>query len=172
LIEPSLQAMQKQLAELEGRSGIHQQQRKLAILLYTDVVDSTRLSQNLEPDEVLEIMDAALKKLAEPVAAHVGHVARFQGDGFKAVFGLPLAREGGSEQAVRAGLEILQVAQEIAGEWEERYHLPGFQVRVGINPGLVAAGGETEARTTGKLWNCSPKWVQMGMLPSSSLDWR
>jgi ABC-type oligopeptide transport system substrate-binding subunit/class 3 adenylate cyclase len=148
VVEASLRAMQKQLADLEGRSGIHQQQRKLATLLYMDVVGSTQFSQHLEPDEVLEIMDAALQRLADPVAAHGGHVARFQGDGFKAVFGLPLAREDDPEQAVRAGLEIQEKAQEIAKEWEELYHLPGFQVRVGINTGLVAAGGETEAGDT------------------------
>ncbi|MBE0411267.1 MAG: adenylate/guanylate cyclase domain-containing protein [Anaerolineales bacterium] len=148
LVDTSLQALHKQLAELESQPASHPQQRKLATILYADVVASTNLSQHLEPDEVLDIMDHALKRLAEPGEAHGGHVTRFQGDGFKAVFGLPLAHENDPEQAVRAGLEILEVAQEIAQEWQKQLGIPNFQVRVGINTGMVAAGGETEAEDT------------------------
>jgi class 3 adenylate cyclase len=83
-----IQASEKQLAELEGRRKSQHQQRKLATILFMDVVASTQLGQYLEPDEVLEVMDAALKCLAVPVEKHGGHVTRFQGDGFKAVFGL------------------------------------------------------------------------------------
>jgi class 3 adenylate cyclase/tetratricopeptide (TPR) repeat protein len=147
-VEAAISSMRQKLAELESQPVSHPQQRKLATILYADVVGSTNLSQHLEPDEVLEIMDRALKRLAEPVEAHGGHVTRFQGDGFKAVFGLPVAHENDPEQAVRAGLEILKVAQEIASEWYEQLGIPNFQVRVGINTGMVAAGGETEAEDT------------------------
>jgi hypothetical protein len=94
------------------------------------------------------MMDAALKRLAAAVDQHGGHVTRYQGDGFKAVFGVPQAHENDPEQAVRAGLEILQIAQQIAREWEDQRGLPNFQVRVGINTGLIASGGETEAEDT------------------------
>ena len=114
LVETSIQAHQKQLAELEDQLKPTLQQRKLVTILYADVVGSSNLSQHLEPDEVLEIMDAALKRLAHPVEAHSGHVTRFQGDGFKAVFGMPVARENDPEQAIRAGLSILETAQDIA----------------------------------------------------------
>jgi class 3 adenylate cyclase len=90
----------------------------------------------------------ALKRLAAPVEAHGGHVTRFQGDGFKAVFGLPVAHENDPEQAVRAGLEILAVAAEIAQELETERGISDFKVRVGVNTGLVASGGETEADDT------------------------
>jgi class 3 adenylate cyclase/tetratricopeptide (TPR) repeat protein len=148
LVDTSLQALQKQLVELESQPVSHPQQRKLATILYADVVGSTNLSQHLEPDEVLELMDQALQRLARPVSEHGGHVTRFQGDGFKAVFGLPLAHENDPEQAVHAGLEILEVAKEVAQDWQEQLGIPNFQVRVGINTGMVAAGGETEAEDT------------------------
>jgi class 3 adenylate cyclase/tetratricopeptide (TPR) repeat protein len=143
-----IQASEKQLAELEGRRKSQHQQRKLATILFMDVVASTQLGQYLEPDEVLEVMDAALKCLAVPVEKHGGHVTRFQGDGFKAVFGVPLSHENDPEQAVRAGLEILEINKQIASDWEEEHGLTGFQVRVGVNTGLVATGGETEAEHT------------------------
>jgi class 3 adenylate cyclase/tetratricopeptide (TPR) repeat protein len=148
VVEALIQASEKQLAELEGLFDSHHQQRKLATILFTDVVGSTHLGQHLEPDEVLEVMDGALKRLAIPVETHGGHVTRFQGDGFKAVFGVPLAQENDPEQAVRAGLEILKVAREIAIELETKIGVKGFLVRVGVNTGLVAVGGETEAQDT------------------------
>jgi class 3 adenylate cyclase/tetratricopeptide (TPR) repeat protein len=148
VVDASIAALEKQLAEINKQPASPSQQRKLATILYADVVGSTNLSQSLEPDEVLEIMDRALKHLAAPVEAHGGHVARFQGDGFKAVFGVPVAHENDPEQAVRAGLEILEIAQDIAREWEGSLAIPNFQVRVGVNTGLVASGGETEADDT------------------------
>jgi class 3 adenylate cyclase len=148
VVEALIQASEKQLAELEGRSKSPHQQRKFATILFVDVVGSTQLGQHLEPDEVLEVMDAALKRLAAPVEKHGGHVTRFQGDGFKAVFGVPVAHENDPEMAVRAGLGILEISQEIATEWEHQHDIPGFQVRVGVNTGLVASGGETEAEDT------------------------
>jgi predicted ATPase/class 3 adenylate cyclase len=148
VVDSALDSMRKQLVELQARPELPPQQRKLATILFTDVVGSTRLGRHLEPDEVLEMMDAALKRLAAAVDQHGGHVARYQGDGFKAVFGVPQAHENDPEQAVRAGLEILQIAQQITREWEDQRGIPNFQVRVGINTGLIASGGETEAEDT------------------------
>jgi class 3 adenylate cyclase/tetratricopeptide (TPR) repeat protein len=148
IVETSLVSLREKLANLTKLQEHPAQQRKLATILFLDVVDSTRLGQHLEPDEVLELMDGALKRLAAPVEAHGGHVTRFQGDGFKAVFGLPVAHENDPEQAVRAGLDILGVAAEIAAEMETERDISDFKVRVGVNTGLVASGGETEADDT------------------------
>jgi class 3 adenylate cyclase/tetratricopeptide (TPR) repeat protein len=148
VVDALIQVSERQLAELEGRREPPRQQRKLATILFTDIVGSTGLGQRFEADEVLDVMDAALKRLAAPVEKHGGHVTRFQGDGFKAVFGVPLAHENDPEQAVRAGLEIIEISKQIASDWEEVHGIAGFQVRVGINTGMVAAGGETEAEDT------------------------
>jgi class 3 adenylate cyclase/tetratricopeptide (TPR) repeat protein len=148
VVDSGLASMRKQLAELQRQPELPSQQRKLATILFTDVVGSTRLGRHLEPDEVLEMIDAALKRLAGAVDQQGGHVTRFQGDGFKAVFGVPVAHENDPEQAVLAGLEILQLAQNIAQEWQDQRGIPNFQVRVGINTGLIASGGETEAQDT------------------------
>ncbi|MEJ2364355.1 MAG: tetratricopeptide repeat protein, partial [Deltaproteobacteria bacterium] len=111
-------------------------------------VSSTRLMRELDPEENLAIIDTALQNLAAPVKAHGGKVTRFMGDGFLAVFGLPKARENDPEMAVRAGLGILETALGIAQDLEEKHHREGFQVRIGVNTGLVVAGGVTEAEST------------------------
>ena len=148
VVEASLSALRKQLAELEPETAHGDRHKKLVSILFVDVVGSTTLGQGLEPDEFLEIMDGGLKRLAVPVAAHGGRVTRFTGDGFKAVFGEPTAQENDAEMAVRAGLEILADAKTLAGELEGKWKLSGFEVRVGVNTGMVAVGGFTEADDT------------------------
>ena len=155
-VEAALNPFRQKLTELEARSqpvedrqpDIPTRQRKLVTLLYMDVVGSTAMTQHLDPEDTLEIMDNALPRLAEPVEAHGGHVTRYTGDGFKAVFGDPVARENDPEQAIRAGLEILEVSKALAKEIEKEWDIEEFQVRVGIDTGLAALGGQTEAEDT------------------------
>jgi class 3 adenylate cyclase/tetratricopeptide (TPR) repeat protein len=144
VVEASIAALEMQLAELEGQLEPPEQQRKFATILFIDIVGSTPIANRLDPEETRDFFDLALRRLAAPISEYGGHVTRFQGDGFKAVFGLPLAHENDPEQAIRAALDILEITQEIARELEERRGLPGFQVRVGISTGLIAAGGLTE----------------------------
>ncbi len=146
IIDATIDALSKQLAELD-QAPVVEQKRKLVTVLFMDIVNSTRLMLELDPEENLDIMDAALQKLAVPVTTHGGRVTRFMGDGYMAVFGLPHARENEPEMAVRAGLGILLTAQTIAQELDHR-DIKGFQVRVGVNTGLVVAGGVTEAEST------------------------
>jgi class 3 adenylate cyclase len=124
------------------------QQRKLVTLLFMDIAGSTSIAEHMDPEDVSEIFDTALKQLALPVEEHGGRVTRFMGDGFLAVFGAPIAREDDPEQAVRSGLRILSLASEIATELEGAWDIQGFNVRVGVNTGLVMLGGETEAENT------------------------
>jgi predicted ATPase/class 3 adenylate cyclase len=147
ILDTTLAALRKQLAELSPDHAV-EQQRKQVTILFMDVVNSTRLMGELDPEENLAIMDTALQNLAAPVRAHGGKVTRFMGDGFLAVFGLPKARENDPEMAVRAGLGVLEIALVIAQDLKQEHQLEGFQVRIGVNTGLVVAGGVTEAEGT------------------------
>ena len=157
-VDASLVPFREKLAELEmlaespkeAPSDIPVRKRKLVTLLYIDVVGSTAMTQGLDPEDTMEIMEKAILRLAAPIETHGGHVTRFTGDGFKAIFGDPVAREGDPEQAVRAGLEILDVSKAVAQEIEKEWGIEDFQVRIGIDTGLAAIGGQTEAEDTVK----------------------
>ena len=148
VVDAALIPLQEKVAEIVARGDFPEQQRKQATILFTDIVGSTRVASHLDPEDTRDIFDNALQRLAQPVEGHNGHVTRFMGDGFKAVFGTPQAHENDPEQAVRAGLGILEVAQKLALELEQQWQIQDFQVRVGINTGLVAVGGTTEAEDT------------------------
>jgi class 3 adenylate cyclase len=148
VVDPAIAAMQKELTSLSSKQEAPKQQRKLISVLFMDIVGSTKLMEEMDPEESLSIMDTVLKQLAEPVEIHQGRVTRFMGDGYLAIFGLPVAQENDPEMAVRAGLDILEKSKNVADQLENKWDLKGFQVRVGINTGLVVTGGTTEAEDT------------------------
>lgn len=148
VVDASLAALRKQLAELEKDFDSSDRHKKLVSILFVDVVGSTLLGRDLEPDEILEIMDNGLQRLAIPIKEHGGRVTRFQGDAFKAVFGEPTAKENDAEMAVLAGLAILNDAKDYAAELQEKWGVSDFNVRVGIHTGMVAVGGRTESDDT------------------------
>jgi class 3 adenylate cyclase/predicted ATPase len=148
VVEAALSPLQEKIAELEAQAGFPGQQRKQVTILFTDIVDSTKIVSHIDPEDTRDIFDNALKRLAEPIEKHNGRVTRFMGDGFKAVFGSPQSHEDDPEQAVRAGLDILAVAEKLTEELREEWEIKDFQVRVGVNTGLVAVGGITEAEDT------------------------
>ena len=145
IIDLTIAALLRKVSQIEPPP---QHQRKQLTILFADIVDSTGLIRDLDPEENLEIIDHALKRLAEPVAQHGGHVTRYTGDGFKAVFGKSVAHENDPEMAIHAGLGILEVAGTYARELAEKRSITNFQMRVGINTGWVATGGETEVDDT------------------------
>lgn len=124
------------LAGAGGRQG----ERRTVTILFCDVKGSTAMAQNLDPEDVLEIMNGAFEVLIPPVYRYEGTLARLMGDAILAFFGAPLAHEDDAERACRAGLEILVGAQEYAKTLLDTRSLSGFAVRVGINTGLVVVG--------------------------------
>jgi len=157
-VEAALVPLHKKLAEIESQVELSVEtprelptrQRKLVTLLYMDVVDSTAMTKDLDPEDTMEIMDKSILRLAAPIEAHGGRVTRYTGDGFKAIFGDPIAREHDPDQAIRAGLEILDVSKAVAERIEKEWDIEDFQVRIGIDTGLAALGGQTEAEDTVK----------------------
>ncbi len=115
-------------------------ERRTVTILFSDVKGSTALAENLDPEDVLDIMDGAFDLLIEPVYRYGGTLARLMGDAVLAFFGAPLAHEDDPERACRAALEILAGAQAYAGQLEAERGIRGFDVRVGVHTGLVVVG--------------------------------
>jgi class 3 adenylate cyclase/tetratricopeptide (TPR) repeat protein len=138
VVDAIIAVLREKLAEISIQAV--SDQRKLVTILFADTVASTAMSQHLDPEDVLEIMDGALKAYTEVVNVMGGTVARLMGDGLLAFFGAPIGREDDAVRAVRCGLDIVRAAQTYAREVEARWNVASFNVRVGINTGLVALG--------------------------------
>src|ERR687894_209580 len=147
-------------------------ERRFVTVLFADVVGSTRIGEQLDPEEVAEIMDGAFAFLNAEVAKYGGTVARLLGDAVLAFFGAPVAHEDDAERAVRAGLDIQAKAKEYAKQIKRNYGVD-FEVRVGINTGLAvlaAVGDEikTEYTAMGDTTNLAAR-MQSAARPGSVL---
>jgi len=114
-------------------------ERRQLTVLFCDLVDSTRLASQLDPEELREVVRAYQATCAKVIARFEGHIAQYLGDGLLVYFGYPLAHEDDAPRAVRAGLGMVEaMAQLNTRLGRER----GVQlaVRLGIHTGLVVVG--------------------------------
>jgi class 3 adenylate cyclase len=123
--------------KLIASRGAVEGERRVVTILFSDVKGSTAMAENLDPEEVLEIMNGAFEVLIEPITRHEGTLARLMGDAIMAFFGAPIAHEDDPSRACRAALEIIEGIRAYAAKLESERNVKGFNVRVGINTGLV-----------------------------------
>jgi len=120
------------------------ERRQLTVML-TDLVGSTALSTQLDPEDMRSVIAAYHKCVAETVAGFDGFVAKYMGDGVLVYFGYPHAHEDDAERAVRAGLALVEAVDRL------RVQEP-LQVRIGVATGVVVVGdlvGSGEAQERG-----------------------
>ena len=115
-------------------------ERRMVTILFADIAGYSTLSEALDPENLLEIMSRAYPCLLEPIKNQGGTVVQVMGDGVLAYFGTPTAKEDDPERAILAGLEIINRIKTYAGQLQEEPGLDKFNVRVGINTGLVVVG--------------------------------
>jgi len=141
-IEARLQRLvPKEYAErLLATRGQVESERRMVTILFSDVKGSTAMAEKLDPEEVMEIMNGAFDVLIEPIYRHEGTLARLMGDAVLAFFGAPISHEDDAERACRAALDIVAGAQAYAARLERERGLASFNVRVGLNTGLVVVG--------------------------------
>ncbi len=127
----------KQLLATSGRAV---GERRVVTILFFDMEGSTTMAEVLDPEDVMNIMNAAFKALIEPVFRYEGTLARLMGDAILAFFGAPVAHEDDPVRACRAAIEIIDAARDYADQLERERGIRGFNVRVGIHTGLVVVG--------------------------------
>src|SRR5262245_50479454 len=114
-------------------------ERRQLTVLFCDLVDSTALAGQLDPEELREVVRAYQDTCAKVIARFDGHIAQYLGDGLLVYFGYPLAHEDDAQRAVRAGLGMVEALGQLntrLGQ-ERGIHL---EVRLGIHTGLVVVG--------------------------------
>src|SRR5262245_27366216 len=84
-------------------------ERRQLTVMFCDLVDSTRLSSQLDPEEYRDVVRAYQRVCTDIVQRYDGHIAQLLGDGLLIYFGYPHAHEDDAQRAVRAGLGMLAV---------------------------------------------------------------
>src|SRR5262249_42456149 len=92
----------------EAASTSPEAERRQLTVLFCDLVDSTVLASQLDPEDLRAVVRAYQDTCAKVIARYEGHIAQYLGDGLLVYFGYPLAHEDDAQRAVRAGLGIVE----------------------------------------------------------------
>jgi class 3 adenylate cyclase len=149
-----------------SRRGASSGERRHLTVLFCDLVGSTKLAAQLDPEEWRETVAGYQRAAADAITRYGGHVAKFLGDGLMAFFGYPEAHDDDAERAARAGLAIIDTISKL-GELPERTKLA---VRVGIDSGpvVIGTGAGKEADIFGEAPNIAAR-VQAAAEPGTVL---
>ena len=89
-------------------------ERRVATVLFADLVGFTRLSESADPEHVKNLVDLCFERLAADVVSYGGQVDKVIGDALVAIFGAPVAHEDDAERAVRAALTCRNTSSDSA----------------------------------------------------------
>jgi class 3 adenylate cyclase/predicted ATPase len=134
------QADQTQLASTAPpASDAPEAERRQLTVLFCDLVDSTVLASQLDPEEWREVVRAYQEACAKVIARFEGHIAQYLGDGLLVYFGYPLAHEDDAQRAVRAGLGMVEALGQLNTRLGQERGVQ-LTVRLGIHTGQVVVG--------------------------------
>src|SRR6266571_794616 len=124
-------------------------ERKLATVLFADLVSSTELVSGQDPEITRRRVTSFFDGVQRCIETHGGTVEKFAGDAVMAAFGIPRAHEDDADRAVRAGLGILDHVREL-----------GLEARVGIEAGEVVVDETDSTFATGEAVNVAARLQQ------------
>ena len=117
----------------------HEAERRQLTVLFCDLVGSTTLSGQLDPEDLREVVRAYQAACAEVIQHFDGYIAQYLGDGLLVYFGYPRAHEDDAQRAVRAGLGIVEAMGTLNTQLAQEKGVR-LAVRLGIHTGLVVVG--------------------------------
>ena len=124
-------------------------ERKLASVLFVDIVDSTRLVTGADPEVVRRRVNEFFETVSACVSQHGGIVEKFAGDAVMAAFGVPQAHEDDAQRATRAALAMREAVDDLE-----------LQARIGIEAGEVVVDGSESTFATGEAVNLAARLQQ------------
>jgi len=114
-------------------------ERRQLTVMFCDLVESTRLSSQLDPEEYRGVVRAYQRVCSEIIQRYDGYIAQYLGDGLLVYFGYPQAHEDDALRAVHTGLGILAAMGDLNTRLEPAKGIT-LAVRLGVHTGLVVVG--------------------------------
>jgi class 3 adenylate cyclase/tetratricopeptide (TPR) repeat protein len=121
-------------------------ERKLASVLFVDIVDSTRIVTGADPEVVRRRVTQFFDMVSQCVVQHGGIVEKFAGDAVMAAFGVPQSHEDDAQRAIRAALAVRKAVDEL-----------GLEARIGIEAGEVVVESADSTFATGEAVNLAAR---------------
>ena len=128
-------------------------ERRQLTIVFSDIVGSTELSAQLDPEDWHDIVTQYHQTTTRVVEQFEGYVSQYLGDGVLILFGFPKSHENDAERAILAGLAVIEEVRSLNEIIETEYR-KRISVRVGIHTGEVMVRQEEAA--TGKIFGETP----------------
>ena len=147
-------------------------ERRQLTVMFCDLVGSTTLSGQLDPEDLRDVIRAYQATCAAVISRFEGYIAQYLGDGLLVYFGYPQAHEDDAQRAVRAGLDMLE-AMDTLSTRVTRERGMRLAIRLGIHTGLVVVGeiggvGRYEQLALGETPNIAAR-IQEGAEPGATV---
>jgi class 3 adenylate cyclase len=141
--------------------GAPEAERRQLTVLFCDLVDSTALAGQLDPEELREVVQAYQAACAGVIQHYDGHIAQYLGDGLLVYFGYPRAHEDDARRAIYTGLGMVEAIGTLNAQLARNKGIR-LAVRIGIHTGLVVVGeiggrGREERLALGETPNVSAR---------------
>lgn len=114
------------------------EKRELTVL-FSDIRGFTALSEGMQPEDLVKLMNEYFTVMTERVFAHKGSLDKYIGDAIMAVYGAPVAENEHPLQACRSALDMLRALDKLQQKWRPM-GLPVIGIGVGINTGPMIVG--------------------------------
>lgn len=125
--------------ETEEADQFPNTERRHVSVMFCDLVGSTALSEQLDPEDLREMILAYRELCAKVIRRNGGQIAQSFGDGLMVYFGYPIAYEDNSQRAISTGLEIVTQIEQLSTQRMQELGVK-LQVRIGIHTGKAVIG--------------------------------
>src|SRR6478609_6903710 len=140
-------------------------ERRMASILFADIVGFTPLAESRDPEEVRELLGRYFETAQEIVQRYGGVLEKFIGDAVVALWGAPVAQEDDAERAVRTALDLVSAVRALGAEAGV-----DLALRAGVSTGSVAVtlGAEGQGMVAGDVVNTTAR-IQAAAEPGTVL---
>lgn len=111
-------------------------ERRQLTILFCDLVDSTPLSERMDPEDYRQMILDYHEVAEEVIQRHGGKVGNYLGDGLLVYFGYPQGLENAAITGVQTGLAIIEAMSKVRKQWETKDDIY-IKLRVGMHTGIV-----------------------------------
>lgn len=138
---PALARLVSERPEMLALGG---DKRELTVL-FSDIRGFTSISERLEAETLVELLNDFLGAMTEVIFAHDGMLDKYVGDAIMAVWGAPLPQADHAARACRAALDMISRLHSCEDGWHQR-GWPRLDIGIGLNTGPMVVGNMGSAR--------------------------
>jgi class 3 adenylate cyclase len=125
---------------IHGYEELTRIKRKRLTVFFSDIRGFTALSDEIEPEETVDLLKHYLSEMTELIHEYEGTLDKFMGDGIMVFFGDPVDQEDHAARAVRMAVAMQKRMGELQAQWGKTGRKP-LSIGIGINTGYVTVGG-------------------------------